>query len=178
MTLAWPDLVIGGITLFFAIKGFRNGFVAELAGTIALIIALIAAFWYPGVFDNAVHALTGLTSGSAHMLGLVLWAILAYAVVMFVAWLLGRIARLPVIGIANGIGGALLGGGKVLLGAWAVLYVLLFLPLPNDLRADLHRSSLVQLVTAPDEQIDATLRGALPWFVRPFMGPIFDHHKA
>jgi hypothetical protein len=35
--------------------------------------------------------------------------------------MLSRIARLPVIGIGNGIGGALVGVVKALLGAWAVI---------------------------------------------------------
>ena len=46
MTLAWPDLIIGGITLFFAIKGFQKGFVSELAGAVAVFVAIIAAFNY------------------------------------------------------------------------------------------------------------------------------------
>lgn len=151
---------------------------AELAGTVALIIAVIAAFWYPGTFDGVIAAVTHVGPGSAHMLGLVLWAAVAYGIVMFVAYILGRVARLPVVGLVNGIAGAVLGASKALLGAWAVLYVLLFLPLPPDLRGDLHRSTLVQFVTQPDEQIDNTIRGALPWFIRPFMGPFFDRHRA
>jgi hypothetical protein len=60
--------------------------------------------------------------------------------------------------------------------SWAILYVALFFPLSRDLRDDLRRSTLVQLVTQPNAQVDDTVRGLLPWFVRPFMIPLFAHH--
>ena len=176
MTLAWPDLIIGGITIFFAVRGFQKGFVSELAGAVAVFVAIVAAFRYPGSFDGMVTALTGLTQGSAHAVGILMFAIIAYAVVMLVAYLLGRIAKLPVVGVVNGIAGALIGGCKALFGAFVVLYVLLFFPIPNDLRKDLHRSSLVALVTAPDGAVDDAVRSLMPWFIRPIVGPIIDRH--
>lgn len=176
MTLAWPDLIIGGITVFFALKGYRKGFVSELAGAVALFIAIVAAFRYNGAFDRTVTAWTGLTQGSAHAVGLLAFAIFVYAIVMLIAWLLGRIAKLPMLGLINGLLGALIGGIKALVGAGIVLYVILFFPVPNDVRADLHRSSLVALVTQPDAGIDDAVRGLMPWFVRPFVGPFFARH--
>jgi uncharacterized membrane protein required for colicin V production len=176
VTLAWPDLVIGGITIFFAIKGFRKGFVSELAGTVAVFVAIVAAFRYDGSFDAGVTSVTGLTYGSAHAVGLLLFAILAYAAVMVIAWLLGRIAKLPFVGIANGIAGALIGACKALFGAFLVLYIALFFPLPADLRHDLHRSALVALVTQPDDAVDDAVRGLMPWLIRPFLIPFFSGH--
>ena len=176
MTLAWPDLIIGGITIFFAVRGFSKGFVSELAGAVAVFVAIVAAFRYTGSFDGIVTTLTGLTSGSAHAVGLLIFAIIAYAVVMLIAWLLGRVASLPVVGLINGALGALLGGGKALFGAFLVLYVVLFFPIPGDLRHDLHRSALVLLVTQPDAAVDEAVRGLMPWFVRPIVGPFFNRH--
>ena len=131
VTLAWPDLIIGGITVFFALKGYRKGFVSELAGAVALFIAIVAAFRYNGAFDRTVTAWTGLTQGSAHAVGLLAFAIFVYAIVMLIAWLLGRIAKLPMLGLINGLLGALIGGIKALVGAGFVLYVILFFPLPT-----------------------------------------------
>ena len=176
MTLAWPDLVIGAITIFFAVRGFSKGFVSELAGAVAVYVAIIAAFRYNGSLDGLVTGVTGLTQGSAHAMGLLIFAILAYAIVMLIAWLLGRVASLPVVGLVNGVLGALLGAGKALFGAFLVLYVVLFFPIPNDLRADLHRSALVSLVTQPDASVDDAVRGLMPWFVRPLVFPFFAHH--
>jgi uncharacterized membrane protein required for colicin V production len=176
VTLAWPDLIIGGITIFFAVRGFSKGFVSELAGAVAVFVAIVAAFQYNGSFDGIVTSITGLTRGSAHAVGLLVFAIIAYAVVMLVAWLLGRIASLPVVGLVNGLLGALLGGGKALFGAFLVLYAILFFPIPGDLRNDLHRSALVALVTQPDAAVDDAVRGLMPWFVRPLATPFFLRH--
>jgi len=176
VTLAWPDLIIGGITIFFAIRGFRKGFVSELAGSVAVFVAIVAAFRYTGSLDGIVTTFTGLTYGSAHAVGLLIFAIIAYAIVMLIAWLLGRVAALPVVGLANGIAGALLGACKALFGAFLVLYVVLFFPIPGDVRTDLQRSALVALVTQPDASVDAAVRGLMPWFVRPLVNPFFKRH--
>jgi uncharacterized membrane protein required for colicin V production len=177
VTLAWPDLIIGGITIYFAVRGFQKGFVSELAGAVAVFVAIVAAFRYTGAFDGTVTALTGLTSGSAHAVGLLIFAIIAYAVVMLVAYALGRIAKLPMLGVVNGIMGAFIGACKALFGAFVVLYAVLFFPLPGDLRNDLHRSALVALVTQPDAAVDDAVRSLMPWFVRPLLGPFFDRHR-
>jgi membrane protein required for colicin V production len=176
VTLAWPDLVIGAITIFFAVRGFSKGFVSELAGAVAVFVAIVAAFRYNGSLDGIVTSITGLTQGSAHAVGLLIFAIVAYAIVMLVAWLLGRVASLPVVGLINGVLGALLGAGKALFGAFLVLYVVLFFPIPNDLRADLKRSALVSLVAQPDAAVDDAVRGLMPWFVRPLVYPFFVRH--
>lgn len=174
--MTWPDLVIAVIAVLFAVKGYRKGFVSELAGAVALFIALIAALRYPGTFDGMVGSLTGLGPGSAHVVAMVAFAVVVYVIVILIAWILGRFAKLPLVGIGNAIGGAVVGAGKVLVVSWAILYVALFFPLSRDLRDDLRRSTLVQLVTQPNAQVDDTVRGLLPWFVRPFMIPLFAHH--
>jgi uncharacterized membrane protein required for colicin V production len=176
VTPGWPDLVIGGIVLFFAWKGFRNGFVSELAGPFAIILAVVAAFRYPGSLDDDVTRYTHLGPGSAHAVGTIVFAILVYVVVSMIAWVLDRIASLPGIGIVNSAAGALIGGAKALLGAWAVLYLTLFFPLTPDLRRDLHRSPLVQLVTAPDAALDAGSYALLPQFIRPLLDPFYTRH--
>ena len=44
MSVGWPDIVIVGIALIAALKGFKRGFVAELGGALALAAAVIAGF--------------------------------------------------------------------------------------------------------------------------------------
>jgi uncharacterized membrane protein required for colicin V production len=177
VTPAWPDLVIGGVTLFFAVRGYAKGFVSELAGAVAVFVAIVAAFRYTGSLDGIVTSMTGLTQGSAHAVGLLLVAIAAYLLVMLVAYLLGRAAKIPGLSIVNGVAGALLGGGKALFGAFLVLYVVLFFPIPNDLRTDLRRSPLVALVTQPDAAVDDAARTLVPWFLRPVTNLFFARHR-
>jgi uncharacterized membrane protein required for colicin V production len=177
MTLTWPDIVIGGLALFFTLKGWKRGFVSELAGAVALFAAIAAAFRYPGSLDDIAERYAHASSGAAHIIGMVVFALAVYLAVTALAWIFGRFAKLPVISLGNSAAGALVGLAKALAGAWAVLYVALFFPLPHDLRSDLHRSTIVSLVTEPNNHIDAIMRGALPSFVKPFTDPIFTNHR-
>jgi uncharacterized membrane protein required for colicin V production len=175
--VTWPDLVIAVIALLFALKGWNRGFVAEIGGFIALAAAIWAALSYPGTFDRTVQQLTNLGAGSAHVIGMVAFALIVYVALMVISAVLSRIARLPVIGIGNGIGGALVGVVKALLGTWAVVYVALFFPLTRDLRADLHNSQVVAFVSQDNAQIDAYMRSTMPWWVRPLVSPLFARHR-
>ncbi len=175
--MTWPDLVIGAIALLFALKGWKRGFVKEIGGFIALAAAIWAALRYPGTIDPYVVQFTHLGEGSAHVVGMVVFAVIVYIALMVISSVLSRIAKLPVIGLGNGLGGAAVGVVKALLGTWAVLYVALFFPLNGDLRGDLHKSQLVAYVTQENPQIDAFVRGTMPWFVRPLVQPLFARHR-
>jgi membrane protein required for colicin V production len=174
--VSWPDLVIVVVVALFAIKGWRRGFVDEIGGFIALAAAVWAAVFYPGTLDGVMHGYFGLNEGSSHIVGMITFALLVYIALMVLSMILSRVAKLPVIGIGNGLGGALVGAAKALLGAWAVLYVLLFFPLAKDFRTDLRRSPLVATITGPNVQVDTFLRGTMPWFARAYAEPIFSRH--
>ncbi len=174
--MTWPDLVIGFIALLFALKGWKRGFVAEIGGFIALAAAIWAAIYYPGTFDAFFRDYVHLGAGSAHVVGMVVFALMVYVALMVISSVLSRIAKLPVIGLGNGLGGSLVGVAKALVGVWIVLYVLLFFPLTRDIRTDLHTSTAVAFVTQENPQIDAFLRGTMPWFVRPLVAPLFARH--
>jgi uncharacterized membrane protein required for colicin V production len=174
--MSWPDLVIVVIALILAYKGWRRGFVTEIGGFIALAAAVWAAIFYPGTLDGLMTHYFNLGGGSAHVVGMIVFAILVYVALMVLSSILSRVAKLPVIGIGNAAGGAAVGIAKALLGTWAVLYVLLFFPLSPDFRTDLHRSSGVELVAQYNPTVDAFIRDTLPWFVRPLAKPFFDRH--
>jgi hypothetical protein len=106
-----------------------------------------------------------------------MFAIAVYIVLMLVSATLSRVARLPVIGLGNALGGAAIGVVKAVLGLWVVLYVALFFPLSPDLRGDLHASRLVAYITQDNGRVDALVKGTLPWFVRPFAQPFFNRHR-
>jgi uncharacterized membrane protein required for colicin V production len=175
--VTWPDLVIGGIALLFALKGFKRGFVKEIGGFIALAAAIWAAIYYPGTLDAPVRAFTHLGEGSAHVVGMVAFAVIVYIALMVISTVLSAVARLPVIGIGNSLAGAAIGAVKALIGTWAVLYVALFFPLPQDVRTDLHNSQLVAFVTSENQHIDGIVKNTMPWFIRPLVQPLFAHHR-
>ena len=174
--MTWPDLVIGGIVFIFALKGFKRGFVAEIGGAIALAAAIWAALHYPGTLDPYARDYVHATPGSAHVIGMIAFAAAVYIGLLIVSSALSRVASLPIINIGNSLGGAAVGAAKALVGVWIVLYAILFFPIPRDLHDDLHKSSLVGFVTQPNAQIDNVVKGTMPWFVRPFMKPLFDNH--
>ena len=175
--ITWPDLVIGAIALLFALKGWKRGFVGEIGGFIALAAAIWAALHYPGTFDRAMRDYAHVNAGSAHVAGMVAFALIVYVALLVISAVLSRIARLPIIGLGNGLGGAAVGILKALIGTWAVLYVMLFFPLPTELRTDLHNSQLVALVTSENPQIDGLVKSTMPWFVRPLVQPLFARHR-
>jgi uncharacterized membrane protein required for colicin V production len=177
MTATWPDIVIALILAIGAVKGLRRGFVSELSGAVALFVAAVAAFRYGGGWDAQVAAVTRLGPGSAHVVAMLLFVFVTYAIVLAVALVLSRVARLPLVGAANAVLGAAVGLVKAAVLVWAVLYVALFFPLSRDLRADLQRSSLAMLITSPNRQLDETMRASLPWYVRPFAGGLFARHS-
>ena len=177
MSLTWPDLVIGGIALLFTLKGFKRGFVGEISGAIALGAAFWAALRYPGTLDPYARDLLHLSEGSAHVVGLIAFAAIVYGALMVLAAVLSRIAKLPVIGLGNGLGGAAIGLAKALIGTWVVLYVALFFPLGADLRGDLHRSQAVAFVTGPNRWVDGVVESTVPSFIKPMVDPVFQHHR-
>ena len=175
--IAWPDIVIGAILIVGLLKGLQRGFTSEMSGAVALAVAILAAFRYQGEWDNWIGSMTDLGAGSAHVLAMALFAGLAYFITVLVAVLARGIVRLPLLGFGNTILGGVVGTLQAAVLVWAILYVALFFPLAPDLRADLHRSVLANLLTTPDEQLDAQVKNALPWFFKPFSGGIFNRHK-
>lgn len=176
--LGWPDLLIALICSFTAIAGLRRGFVRELSGTVALLFALITPWLYRGNMDGAIQIATRLGPGSAHVLGMFIVGVATYVVVRVAAWVVDRVARLPVLSIFNTIAGGGIGLVKGVLSCWILLYVALFFPLSPDLRADLHRSPFVIGLSRNYDPIDKTLKDVFPWFARPFVNPYFWRHRA
>jgi uncharacterized membrane protein required for colicin V production len=175
--MVWPDIVIAAFALIAALRGWKRGFVSELAGFVALALGLWSGYRYNGAFDRNIGAITHLGPGSAHVLGMAAMAFIVYAVLFIASLLLGRIAKLPILGTGNAIAGAALGIIKACLVTWAVLYIALFFPLSPDLRGDLHRSQLVAIITQPNAQLDNVIERQMPWFVKPFASTLFAHHR-
>ncbi|GAC1301827.1 MAG: hypothetical protein NVSMB19_10420 [Vulcanimicrobiaceae bacterium] len=176
MGLAWPDIAIGIVAIFGTLKGFKRGFVSELRGAVALAFGVAAAFAYGGTWDVWLRDRMHMGTGTAHVAGMVLYALLAYTIVYALGSALALVAKLPLVGTANALLGAFVGALKSAVFAWAVVYVALFFPLTAELRDDLHRSHLVAALQAPNSALDLRVRDALPPFVRPFAELLFARH--
>jgi hypothetical protein len=115
--------------------------------------------------------------GTAHLAGMIVFALAVYLAITALAWIVGRFAKLPVISLGNSAAGALVGLVKAFIGSWAVLYIALFFPLSPAIRADLHDSTLVSIVTTPNDEADAVMRNALPPFMKSLTEPLFTTHR-
>jgi uncharacterized membrane protein required for colicin V production len=177
VTIAWPDIVIAIVVLVTTLKGIKRGMVGELTGALALLVGITAAFSYAGTFDGFVRDHGRLAPPAAHVVGMLLYGALAYAIVYVLGAALSTIARLPLLNIANTLLGGVVGFAKGCVYSWALLYVALFFPLPRDVRGDLHRSQLVAMLQMPDAWLDDQVRGKLPAFMRPYGEPILDQHR-
>jgi uncharacterized membrane protein required for colicin V production len=177
MGLAWPDVAIGFIVAFGTLAGFKRGFVAEVTGLVALVFGIAAGIAYAGTWDGWVHARAHLDGASAHVAGMVLYGLATWAVVLVLGRAFGGVAKLPLVASLNAALGGLAGCVKAVLLTWTVLYVALFFPLGDDVRAGLHESRLVAVLQSPNAGLDDRLRDALPWFVRPFSESLFERHR-
>lgn len=174
--LDWVDTLIVVILLIGMMKGFARGFVGELGGVVAVVAALIAPWYYNGSFDQWLEKNVHLGQGSAHVVGMFLTGLLTYIIVLAVAWVVGRIAKLPFFNIFNSGGGAIVGLLKSAVLIWFILFVALYFPLSKDLRYDLHKSLLAYTFVNPDPTIDKNIRSVIPWYARPAMQPYFSRH--
>jgi uncharacterized membrane protein required for colicin V production len=172
----WADLAIAIIVLIGTFKGLKTGFISELAGFIALACGIWTCFSYTGFWDDSIMHITHLGPGSSHAIGALAFGAEVYAIISLVGFLLNSITSSRILKIGNALLGAGVGLGKALIFVWAGLYALLFFPLTDDLRRDLHESTFAAAVTQPNQDLDVKLRDALPDFARLYATPLFDRH--
>lgn len=172
----WPDILIALILVISTLKGYTRGFVSELGGAVAVAAALITPWYYNGAFDPWLESVVHLGPGSAHVVGMFLCGIVTYGIVLAIAWVLNRFAKLPLLNIGNAVGGALIGFAKGAVLIWLVLFIALYFPLSRDIRQDLHESHFAVYFTQPDAQIDKAIEAVIPWFARPVLWPYFRRH--
>jgi uncharacterized membrane protein required for colicin V production len=175
--VAWPDVVIVIVLVIATLKGYSRGFVSELGGAVAVTAALVTPWFYNGALDPQIAGFFDLGPGSAHVVGMFATGLGTYIVILIVAYLLGRIAKLPLLGLGNALGGALIGFAKGAILLWLVLFISLFFPLSPDIRAGLHQSRLAPFLVIYDAPIDDAILSTIPWFARPFAMPYFRRHR-
>lgn len=174
--IAWPDIVIFIMLAIATYKGYARGFISELGGAVAVTAALVTPWFYNGALDPQIEHLLNLGPGSAHVLGMFATGLGTYVVILIVARLLGTIAKLPLLGLGNALGGAAIGFAKGAILLWLVLFIALFFPLSPDIREGLHQSRLAPYLVTYDAPIDDAILSTIPWFARPFVMPYFRRH--
>jgi membrane protein required for colicin V production len=171
-SIDWPDIAIGLILAGAVIKGFSRGFVAELAGIVALIAGFVAPWWYNGAIDAEIASAAHVTQGQAHVAGMVLTGIAAYVAVLVAASILGRIAKLPIVGTGNALGGGIVGLVKGAAIVWVLLFVALCFPLTPQVRQQLRDAHLPGYFTAFDDTAGDAIQRFVPSFAQPIVAPL------
>lgn len=177
MHYGWPDIIILVSVVVSAMRGWKIGFINELAGTIAIFVAIYAAVTYSGEWDPFIGYWTRLPPDSSHVFALFLFALSAYGIIAIVAFFLNRYSTTPIVSPINAFGGSILGAAKAFFLYWIILYVALFLPLSRNLRNDLRDSFIVPILTGQNRQVDQHIRPMTPWFARPVVNPYLRRHQ-
>ncbi|HEY1654850.1 MAG TPA: CvpA family protein [Candidatus Tumulicola sp.] len=172
--IAWPDAAIGLLLIVGTLKGYSRGFVAELGGIAAVAAGLIAPWYYNGAADGQIEAVTKLGAGPAHVAGMIGTGIAAYVIILVASAFLGRVAKLPLLGIGNALAGAIAGFVKAAILVWFVLFVTSLFAMPAPIAASLRESRLVPYFTQFDAAIDAGVARVVPSFARPVLDPMLD----
>ncbi len=174
--VAWADVAIFVVLAFTTYRGYARGFVGELAGIVALVAAFVVPWYYNGALDDPIHRATGIGTPIAHLIGMAISSIVAYVIVLIVANVLGRVKKIPVLGLGNALGGAAVGFLKGAILVWLVLFIALFFPLSVPIRSSLHHSKIAPYFVAYDATIDRAVESAIPSFALPFLMTLFQRH--
>lgn len=174
--LGWPDVVLGALLLFALLKGIKRGGVREVGGLLAILAAIAAAIFYRGQLDQTIGWMTHASAGVDRLLGVLAAALLGYIVALLIVSVVDRIMHLPLLGTGNALIGGAIGVAKAAVLLWAVLYVVLFFPLPAGMRHALARSSVVGVLTSPNRNIDHGLKAMIPPIAAPYTDPLFQRH--
>ena len=175
-SISWSDVFIFIIIAFTTARGFGRGFIREIAGIVALAAALIVPWFYNGVLDGPIAGALRVELPIAHVIATVASGAIAYVIVLLFAALLGRVKKIPVLGLGNAFAGGVVGFVKGATLAWIVLYVALFFPLTPPIRASLHGSRIAAYLTSYNRDIDASVEAAIPGWALAYLQPFFKRH--
>jgi len=109
------DVILGLFLLYFAIKGFSNGFLISIATLAGLVLGFYAASHFSEFTANWLQTDMGLKSSNIRLIAY----IVTFVIVIILIFLLGRfmtgVVKTAGLGIVNRLAGAIFGIGKGLL---------------------------------------------------------------
>lgn len=147
MTVDLVALVLLGLLL---VRGWARGFVREAMDLIGLLVGIVLAFRLaPGV-GSVVAALTGLSAGTARVVG---GAVILFGVgiaAAIITRMVERRFRLPGLNLVNRAGGAGLAAMWGVFLATLLLTLGVVLPMPPAVADHLESSAITRTLTDPD----------------------------
>lgn len=161
------DIIILVIVCFFFVVGFTRGLIKQAGSLAGYFVALWAANTYHGPATEYIKSgLSGWQPFLAGPLSVVLGYVGAYILAYFLWHLLINLidgafrlfSIVPLLNMANRIGGAVVGLAEGVLLLAAAAYIFLSFPISSDLTAMLKRSQFVPIL----ENIAAMVQPLLP----------------
>jgi len=109
------DIILAVFLLYFAFKGFTNGFIISIATLAGLVIGLYAAVHFSEFTANWLQHDMGLKTGNIKLIAY----IVTFVIIVVLIYLLGRfltgVVKTVGLGILNRLAGAIFGIAKGLL---------------------------------------------------------------
>ena len=108
------DIIIIIPIIWFVYKGFKKGFIIEIASLIALFLGIYIAIHFSGDITSFIDDFINLEKKYINIISFALTFIVIVIVVMLVAKVLEKIVKVVMLGIVNRFIGALFGLIKIL----------------------------------------------------------------
>lgn len=115
MTLNWIDLILGVLLLWSLIKGFRKGFVIELASLLALILGIYGAIKFADITASYLSNNIDLPDDYTPLIAFALTFVVIVVAVHFLARIIQKLVKMVALNFVNRIAGAIFSGLKTLL---------------------------------------------------------------
>lgn len=128
------DFVSGAILLFFLFKGLKNGFIIELASTVAIVLGIILATTFSGVVADWLSEY--ITTQFITVIAFVIVVIATIIGVKIIAKLLDKFIRAIALGGLNRIAGAIFGTLKAAFILSAILLLINMFGFADDWFSD------------------------------------------
>ena len=118
------DIIMGGLILYGAVRGFFKGFIIEAASLIALIAGLVGALLFAATVSDLLTSYFNFDTVPPAGIVFALIFIVIIVAVNLLARMLTKIIKMVALGIINRVFGALFGGLKYALVLSALLLLL------------------------------------------------------
>jgi membrane protein required for colicin V production len=161
--LSWIDIILGGILLLGAIRGYREGFVMEIISLLAIFLGVLAGFKLLG---NAMILLNSRFDINQSILPYVAFAVV-FLIIVIVVNLFGKL-------IKASIGKSFIGGIVQLLGAVVglikgVFMLIVVLWILDSMKLEFlnqfnQRSKLLSVIAEIAPQITSWVGSIFPFF--------------
>ena len=115
MAFNWIDIILGSLLLWSLIKGFRKGFIIELASLLALILGIYGAIKFADITASYLSNNIDLPENYTPLIAFALTFVVIVVGVHFLARLIQKLVKMVALNLVNRIAGAIFSGLKTAL---------------------------------------------------------------